>query len=56
MELARKQEQMWHFAHPDHCGWAQNFTKKDEFDETIEVSSIEEVGEFCSMCRERREA
>lgn len=55
MRLARKKEQMWHFAEPDHCGWAQTFVERDEFEETIEATSVDEVGDFCSMCRERRE-
>ncbi|MFB6199054.1 MAG: hypothetical protein ABEI52_12440 [Halobacteriaceae archaeon] len=55
MELARKSGKMWHFAEPDHCGWAQTFVERDEFEETVEVSSLDEVGEFCSMCLERRE-
>ena len=54
MKLARKQGQTWHFAEPDHCGWAQTFLERDSFDETTEVVSVDEVGEFCSMCRERR--
>lgn len=55
MQLSRKQNQTWHFTKPDHCGWAQTFTERDAFDETIQVSSIEEVSDFCTMCRERRE-
>lgn len=55
MRVARKTEQTWHFSEPEHCGWAQTFAERGEFDESIEVSSLDEVGEFCSMCRERRE-
>lgn len=54
MKLARK-EAMWHFAEPDHCGWAQTFVERNSFDETRDVDSIDVVGDFCSMCRERRE-
>jgi hypothetical protein len=35
MKVSRKREQMWHFAEPEHCGWAQTFAEKEEFDETI---------------------
>lgn len=55
MRLFRKNEGAWHFAEPDHCGWAQTFLDRNSFEETIEVSSIEDVSEFCSMCQERRE-
>jgi hypothetical protein len=55
MKVSRKENQKWHFAEPDHCGWAQTFTEGDAFEETIEVSSIGELDDFCSMCRERRE-
>jgi hypothetical protein len=55
MKLARKGNKMWHFAEPDHCGWAQTFAGREEFKEITEVSSLDDVGEFCSMCRERRE-
>lgn len=54
MELARKSGKMWHFAEHNYCGWAKTFKERDEFEETIEVSSLDEVGEFCSMCEERR--
>jgi hypothetical protein len=54
MKLSRKQGQAWHFTEPDHCGWAQTFTERESFDETVEVSALTEVGEFCSMCEERR--
>jgi hypothetical protein len=55
MKLARKEGMMWHFAEMNHCGWAQTFDEKNSFDETREVESIDGVGNFCSMCRERRE-
>lgn len=55
MKVSRKEEQMWHFSEPEHCGWAQTYAERDEFEETIEISSLGEVGDFCSMCRERRE-
>ena len=56
MKLSRKEEMMWHYAEPTHCGWAQYYANHDEFDEHIEVSSIDEVGEFCTMCREEWDA
>ncbi|MDB9233762.1 hypothetical protein [Halorubrum ezzemoulense] len=55
MQLSRKEDQIWHFTNPDHCGWAQTFSDRNSFDETINVSSINEVSDFCSMCSERRE-
>jgi phage-related protein len=55
MRISRKEEQMWHFSEPEHCGWAQTFVEEDEFEESIEVSSLDKVTNFCSMCRERRE-
>jgi hypothetical protein len=55
MRVSRKEDKMWHFTEPDHCGWAQTFTEEDSFEETIEVSSVNEVDDFCGMCRERRE-
>jgi hypothetical protein len=54
MKLAQKEGQTWHFAEPDHCGWAQTFEERGTFDEEIDVSSVDEVSRFCSMCRERR--
>lgn len=54
MRISRKARQTWHFAEPEHCGWAQTFAERDEFDETIEVASLDDVSNFCSMCRERR--
>jgi hypothetical protein len=54
MKLSRKADKTWHFTEPNHCGWAQTFTEEDSFEETTEVSSLDEVGDFCSMCRERR--
>jgi len=55
MKVSRKEDQMWHFSGPEHCGWAQTFVERDEFEETIEISSLSEVSDFCSMCQERRE-
>jgi len=55
MRVSRKEDKMWHFTEPDHCGWAQTFSEENSFEETIEISSIEEIGGFCGMCRERRE-
>jgi len=55
MKISRKKDKTWHFAEPDHCGWAQTFVERDEFDEVTQVTSLNEVNDFCSMCRERRE-
>ena len=54
MKLARKEGQTWHFAEPEHCGWAQTFEERSTFDEEIDVSSVDEVNNFCSMCQDRR--
>lgn len=54
MNIARIDGGKWHFAEMNHCNWAQMFTEENSFDETAEVSSVDKVGEFCTMCRERR--
>lgn len=54
MRVARKSGMMWHFAELPNCGWAQNFASEGSFDEVMTVSSVDELDEFCSLCREQR--
>ncbi len=55
VELKRKGEQKWHFAEDVRCGWADHYTRLDEFTATKTIDSISALpAEFCGECKKRR--
>ena len=55
MKIAAKEHKLWHFYDPPQCDWAETLKEKESFVEIREVSSLDEVNDLCSMCRERRD-
>lgn len=54
MKIARKEHDLWHFADDPRCDWAETFAENGSFEEQREVDSLEEVHDFCSMCKDER--
>lgn len=54
-KLARKEDKLVLFE-PDHCGWVRIFVEWDKFEATIEASFLEQIGNFCFICKEQCKA
>lgn len=55
MKIARKEHDLWHYADDPRCDWAATSDENNSFEEQREVDSIDEVHDFCSMCRDVRD-
>ena len=55
MEIKRKGDQKWHFAHDTRCGWADVYADQNQFTATKEIDSESDLPvDFCGECKKRR--